>query len=231
VSAQRQDINLSRQLQFISSNGLDFICHLGATSSYLSGGYGGWQTVQRWRRVALTQFQGAEPVRMALPIIFDGFRSGEGQEDKISKLERMARPPAPGKEPPTIQINGAVIRPDIKKWVIESLDYSQQQHVIWTVHNGVPVRLRQDVIVNLLQYIDDDRVALQTVGTGFGAGGNPGGARPAPKHKWHVVKTGETIWQISKEEYGNAKWYRDILKANHLRSPSSIRKGMRLKMP
>lgn len=231
MSAARRDIDLHKQVRFVSSNGIEVVCHLGDGSSYIASGYGGWQTVQRWRRTSLTQFQGAEPVRLSLPVIFDGFRRREGQEIKISNLERMARQPEPGKQPPTVRVHGAIPRSDIKKWVIESLDYSQQQHVIWGVENGVPVRYRQDVIVNLLQHVDEDRIKVNTTGTGFGASGSPQGARPTPAHKFHVVRSGETIWQISKEEYGAAKWYRDILKANHLRSPSSIRKGMKLRMP
>jgi LysM domain len=224
-------LSIRTHVRFIASNGLSFDAYLGDTSAYLSGGYGGWETVSRMRRVALTRFSGADPVRMALPIIFDGYRGDDGQEINIGKLERMARSPEAGVEPPTIQVLGAVPRPDIKKWVIESLDYASAQHVIWGVHNGVAVRLRQDVIVNLLQHVDADRVALKSAGTGFGPGGSPGGARPAPKHKFHIVKHNETIYQISKEEYGVAKWYKDILKANKIRSPWGIHNGQKLRMP
>jgi len=221
----------SKKVRFEASNGLTVEAFLDEGASYISGGYGGWQTVSRWRRVAITQFNGADPVRISLPIVFDGFREGKGQEIAISHLERMARSPGDGKEPPTVDIFGAVPRRDIDKWVIESLDYSQQRKVIWDVVGGVAVRLRQDVVVNLLQAVDDDRVALANLaGTGFGAGGNPGGARPTPRDKFYVVKQGDTIWSISKHEYGSPKWYRDIMKANHLRSPW-VKPGKKLRMP
>jgi hypothetical protein len=223
--------DFSHKVRFEAATGLQFEAFLDEQPGSIVSGYGGWQTVSRWRRVAITQFVGAEPVRVALPIVFDGFREGKGQEVAISHLERMARSPGDGKEPPRVNIFGAVPRRDIDNWVIESLDYSQQKKVIWDIIGGVPVRLRQDVVVNLLQAVDDDRIALANIaGTGFGAGGAPGAARPAPRDKFYVVKEDDTIWSISKHEYGDAKWYRDIMKANHLRSPW-LRTGMKLRMP
>lgn len=113
-------------------------------------------------------------------------------------------------------------RRDIDRWVIESLDWGT--NVIWGFNtHGVPVRFRQDVVVNLLQFVAPDPIPPAHRG---GAG-----RRPRPKHKWHVVKRGETLRKISVAEYGNQKWWRDIQKANHIKDPKKLRVGQKLRMP
>jgi nucleoid-associated protein YgaU len=221
------------QYQFTSDTGLSVVVYRDEAAPYIASGYGGWTTVSRMRRTALTQFTGPDPVRLAVPILFDGFMAGTPQESNISTLERMARPAVPGADPPTVRIDGGIPRKDITRWVIESIDYSGQSKVIWDIIGGVTVRLRQDAVVNMLQYVSADLVALQSgPNVGFGPGGTSlANRRPTPAHKFHTFKKGETLRMISGEIYGSVRWVRDIMQANGIRDPKSIKPGTKLRMP
>ena len=97
-------------------------------------------------------------------------------------------------------------------------------NVIWGFDkHGVPVRFRQDVVVNLIQFI-----APEALGA---AKKKKSGGRPRPKHRFHYVKRGETLRSIAAKEYGNQKWWRDIAKANNIRDPKKLRVGQKLRLP
>jgi hypothetical protein len=211
-----------RQYIFDADNGLRVICLRGEEPPTITDGYGGWQVVDRPRRVGYTQWEGVNPIKLKVPCLFDDWRDGQNIEADVGVLARMAQPDKDG-EPPVLDVQGALPRRDIDRWVIESLEWGS--NVIWGFDKkGVPVRFRQDVIVNLIQFIDPESLGAKKKKTG-------GGGRPKPKHKFHYVKKGETLSGISAREYGNAKWWRDIAKANNIRDPKKIRVGQRLRLP
>jgi nucleoid-associated protein YgaU len=79
----------------------------------------------------------------------------------------------------------------------------------------------------------------------------PGGAKPAPAAKpvpgagtsapagenpytqWYEVKSGDTLWKIAKEHYGDGNLYTEIFKANQdvLTDPDKIKVGQKLRIP
>lgn len=218
---------------FVSDTGLSVTMLRDAAAPYINVS-GGWKVVDRMRRVGLTQYGGSEPIRMVVPILFDGYAAGISQEVNISTLERMARPAVTGNDPPTVRVLGGVPRKDITKWLIESIDYAQQGKVIWgQTTSGVTVRYRQDAIVNLIQQVQDDLVALSSgQDVGFGVGGaSLANKRPTPNKPFHIKRHNETIAMISSGEYGSTRWVRDILQANGYRDGKSVPDGTNLRMP
>jgi len=213
-----------------ADNGLWVKALLAETAPSISGGYGGWEVVARPHRVSLTNWIGRDPVRMALPIMFDGFIAGDSIEPNITQLTRMGQPDDDG-EPPTLKVHGAVPRKDVSKWVIESLDWGT--NIIWGMNpNGVSVRVRQDVTVNLLQFVAPDRAQLGGIQPPRPL---PKKGRPKPRHKFHVIKKGDTIAKISTAEYGASLYQHDIAVANGIRDPKVITTkkwlGKSLRMP
>ena len=210
-------------IQFNGDEGTVVLALRNADPPTVTGGYGGWEVVPRPRRTGLTQWVGKDPIRVKIPIIFDGWESGHGIEEEIGKLVAISVPGANQAQPPTLDIQGAVPAKWVTKWVIESLEFGQ--NVIWARRDdGSTYRLRQDVVVNLLQYIDEDRV--------FGNAPKPKPRkRPKPKHRFHIVRAGETLRSIAAKEYGNQKWWRDIASANNIRPGERLRVGRRLRMP
>ena len=51
--------------------------------------------------------------------------------------------------------------------------------------------------------------------------------------QWHEVKTGETLWKIAEQYYGDGSLYTKIFEANRdtLKDPNLIRVGQRLRIP
>ena len=193
------------------------------------GGYGGWEQIDRPGRSALTQWAGVGAYRLELPLIFDGFFNGSSVDDDCDRLERMARPPAAGVEPPTITISGAVPQRGLN-WVIDTdgLDWAND-----AIYHPRGYRMRQSVVVTLLQRVLEDRVTelpaaaqiRREQGMLASANGLGGIARV------YVVKAGDTLPKIAASLYGNYKRWRDIADANGLRDPNGLVVGEELSIP
>lgn len=192
------------------------------------GGYGGWEQVDRPGRASLVQWVGVGAYQLELPLLFDGWSNMSSVDDDCETLERMARPPDAGVEPPTIRITGAVPHRGIG-WVVDTdgLDWGDSDY-----HQD-GYRLRQFVVVTLLQRVLEDRVSelpaaeqirreqsLVTTAGGFG-----GAARV------YTVKIGDTLPKIAAAMYGDYKRWRDIGKANSLRDPNALTVGQEIRLP
>ena len=64
----------------------------------------------------------------------------------------------------------------------------------------------------------------------------PGTSAPAgenPYTQWYEVKSGDTLWKIAKEHYGDGSLYTEIFKANQdvLTDPDKIKVGQKLRIP
>lgn len=202
---------------------------LDETPANVTGGYGGWVVVSRMRRVGLTQWQGKDPLRMSIPILFDGMRDRSGVELDISRLSRMALPPKAGGEPPTVRVSGsAVPSPGPTVWVIESIQWGTAKVIYGLTSVGVSARLRQDAVVSLLEYQADDRVAFANLPLYLKNGTSKTGW---PKS--YVIKAGETLQSVAakKEFYGDATKWTLIADANGLRDPTAAKVGSTLRIP
>jgi nucleoid-associated protein YgaU len=101
--------------------------------------------------------------------------------------------------------------------------------VIWTIaQNGVTARLRQDCVVNLLQYVADDRLALKNIAVGQAPGSGPS-KTGWPKH--YTVATGDTLQKIAAKFYKDSGKWSKIATANHIRDGSKLTKGTKLIIP
>lgn len=66
--------------------------------------------------------------------------------------------------------------------------------------------------------------------------GSPAGGTPAGENKytqWYEVKSGDTLWGIAKQYYGDGNLYTEIFKANQdvLTDPDKIKVGQKLRIP
>lgn len=213
----------------ITADGVpDVVGLLDSTPVSIPSGYGGWTVINRERRVGLTQWQGKDPLRMAIPILLDGVSDQTSQEFMISHLSRMALPPKGGGEPPVVNVEGrGVPKPGPVDWVIENLQWGS--NVVWDfASNGVMARLRQDVVVNLLEYRGDERATFGKL-----APGNVTGKSTTGWPKTYIVKKGDTLQKIAamKKFYGDASKWKKIADANGIRDPRNLKVGRPLRIP
>jgi LysM repeat protein len=194
----------------------------GETAPKLTDGFGGWDITARPKQVGLTTWAGVNPFKISIPVVFEGWGDDTGQETRIHKLERMAMPVGSG-EPAVVTLTGSGLPTrGVTQWVIESLDWGD--NVIWDfADDGSMVRMRQDCVINMIQYVADDRVAfsrLPNVQPGAGAW---------PKH--HVWHAGDTLQRLAAYFYHNSKRWNWIADANNIRDPKSIKVGRVIKIP
>jgi hypothetical protein len=208
-----------------SSRGYPDVVVLHDEAPVVVSGYGGWTTTQRARRVSLTEWQGKDPLKMDVPILFDGLADKDGQEIAITTLSHMALPASEGSEPPVIAIDGpGVPEPGPQDWVIEGIDWGS--NVVFDFNdNGFMVRMRQDAVVHLLQYVSDDRIAFKNVTLGS-----------ATKRGWpksYTVKSGDTLQKIAarKDIYHDSTKWSKIATANGLRGSKPLKVGTKLRIP
>lgn len=180
-------------------------------------GYGGWEQVDRHHKLPIVEWMASTPYRMQLDLLFDGWKAQASVETGIHILERMARDPGGDKEPPVVNAFGALPRSQTVDWVVEALEWADdEQQVIW--HWG-GYRLRQGVSVTLLQKTTDDlvsRVKQQ--------------AKRKGKAKSYTAKRGDTLAKIAAKLRINVR----ALKAKNpsIRDPGKqITVGRKVKLP
>lgn len=63
------------------------------------------------------------------------------------------------------------------------------------------------------------------------SGGTPQGENRYTQ--WYEVQSGDTLWKIAKERYGDGNLYTEIFKANQdvLTDPDKIKVGQKLRIP
>lgn len=237
----------------ITSDGFPkVIALLDATPVQIMGGHGGWTTTARARKIALTQWNGNDPLRLAIPLLFDA-KIDHLAKQKICmiNLGKMGLPPRGGGEPPIVHIDGPgdLVDPTGKgpkqDWVIENLQWGtnvRRERVV----DGLG-ELRQDVVVNLIEYIDEDRVAfanLPSISTQRSKKGDPkkpkkntpdqGQSKGKNTHgwpKWYIVKPGDTLPKIAAHFYGDSSMWHRIATANGVRDGSMMIVGFILLIP
>lgn len=208
-------MNLATDYLIRSSNGRQVLVLRGADPPTMTAGGGGWETVERPRRTAFVQWTNPVPYQMTVPILFDGFAKNRNLESDISAVNQMKMSPGDLIPPPTLQIDGAL---PVKgaTWVITDIDWGT--NVIWSAKDGRGYRLRQDAVLQLLQFVAEDRLAFN--------GGVPKGATQP-----YTVKDGEDLQSVAKKHYGDAGQAKTIAKANGIRDPKTVKAGTKLKIP
>lgn len=192
----------SKYYLFKSSNGLSVAVLRGDGAPKMVGGGGGWQVEARPKRVGLTIWQGRDPYKMDVPVLFDGWSEDKSQETAISILNQMQMG-SDFQEPPRVTIVGAV---PVKNatWVID-IDWGDQ-----VIYDGGQ-RYRQDAIVHMTQYTPEGRLNVKNKGQ-----------LKVPSQPYQV-KAGDTFKSISQKRYGTPSKYKLIMAANKIRDPKKIK--------
>ena len=125
------DVYAVYKVTFASAGITPVAVFLGTTPIQIASGYGGWTVTSRNRKVGLTTWNGRDPLRMSIPILFDGYMDGTSQEIPISRLSRMAVESSASPEPPIVTVKGPAVPVPTGpvQWVIENLSWGS--NTIW----------------------------------------------------------------------------------------------------
>lgn len=165
----------------------------------LTQGFGGWETVARPQRVALTRFVGNEPIGQTIPILLDGYRTDEDVLPKLNALLTQSRVRADRDLPPTIwRIEGPIFYPS-RRWIVAGIEFGETLRSPRA--NGSSALTRQRATLSLLEYVPPDQIRVKRVRR-----------RLKPKSKRaRVLADGLSVRQLAVKYYGTSRL--DVAKA------------------
>lgn len=202
-----------------AADGLEFTALLGDGSPTPKGGYAGWETIDRSRRVGLTEWKGVDPLSLEIPLLFDNFADGSSIELAIRQLEKMAGLSSDINEPPLVIFDSGGVIPH---------DSSNASHLDWIVsdiqwgdadRNRYGNRIRQAVTLTVMEYIDDDHLSRTSAARRRRhrrrRNQHHNQARGRAHKKRYVVKgANETLETIAAHILHSAHRWREIRKLN-----------------
>jgi hypothetical protein len=196
---------------------LQILVLLGPDPFVPTGGFGGWDIVDRSRQVAMTIPKGIEPYQYTGSIMFDGLKHRQSQQDDINRLMRCAHGDD-ASDPGIVSISGL---PDLPAddWIIENLDFDADSQIR---HNKSMELIRQKVTLTIREYIHPDYIKSAP------------SALKRPKTDTTIITTkeGDTSHKIAVRQ--NCEWT-DIKRLNPTRkihkANQKLPKGWRLRVP
>lgn len=209
-------------------------CRLGRTEPKVVEGYAGWTLVPRYRRRALVEWAGSNPLLVEIPFMIDYWddvgdgESGEGEkcEAKIRAIERMAGLDKDQPEPPLLHWNANAPHDNAEAphlyWVIEGLEWGPALR-----HPTSGNRVRQEGTLTLRQWEADE--FLSTGASQIRK--NKKGGKKGGKYEIYTVKKDETLSEIAKRKLGKASRWKEIAKLNNIRDPRKLKENQKIKIP
>ncbi|MSZ75528.1 MAG: hypothetical protein F2667_00305 [Actinobacteria bacterium] len=117
----------------------------------LSGGVGGWESLDRPRRAAAAGWVGTPPAQLTLPLLLDGRERQVGVDVAIERQIRIVeswgvRTKETGR-PPILQVTGPLLVGPGSRWVVDDIAYGSRER------NPDGRRVSQEITVVLLRYV------------------------------------------------------------------------------
>jgi hypothetical protein len=119
----------------------------------ISGGVGGWETLDRPRRASAAGWVGLPSKTIALPLILDGMEAGgrgidRAVEADCATVTSWGKPHRKTGQPPILQVRGTTTVSTQDRWVVQDIAWGPYI----TNRNGK--RVQQELTITLLQYVE-----------------------------------------------------------------------------
>lgn len=193
-----------------------------------SGGYSGWKTIDRPQKRAMTEWQGPQPLKAQLQIMFDGYSTavrGNSQTRPIAYFQRHFASLNGNVEPEPFRVLGAWPIDDSIQWVIDDVAPDDDVSLV-VVRQSDRVPLRALYTLSLMQFVPGDVIVKSTAAKRAKDRGSKA------KTRSYVVRKGDTLGSIAAKLLGAAKRADEIQKLNPgVRDPKKLKPGLRLKVP
>lgn len=203
---------------------IDIWVDMGDGPATITGGLGGWRTVERVDDIALTDWAGQGPLTQDVPVMLDGFAKSEPVEQELKTLFKLGRD-VTGNEstPPVFEIAGPIHFPEAH-WVLPEGGIELDDASTIRADNGL--LLRQALTLHLLEFVDPDEVKL----------------RRKRRHKQRMgisdnqaltdtTHPGDTLAKIAHREKGSWEKWKEIGQRNGINDPNRVLpKGTELRL-
>jgi hypothetical protein len=172
-----------------------------------------WDVVARPQKEGITEWKGNRNRELELHLMLDRWTAGGDIEKQIDALEQIARTAL------TVRVVGPIPYWGVR-WAIREIDYGDYLRDAATAR-----RVRQDVTLHLLEYIQPDALAKIP----------RAGAEPKPARTYSIVK-GDDLSKIAQKTLGKAARWPEIVKLNTgMRGvkldPKKFKAGTKIKVP
>lgn len=116
----------------------------------LTGGVGGWASLDRPRRTSAASWVGTPSQTYTLPILLDGMEAGPGSdrpvEGDILQLQAWGKGDQ-DEPPPVLQVLGEVLVPPASRWVLQDLAWGARER------DDAGRRIQQYITLTMLDYV------------------------------------------------------------------------------
>ena len=186
---------------------------LGEGSPNIVGGLNGWEEVERPDGRPLTEWSGADALKVDVPIMLNGWPRDSVEREK-DRLIALCRRKDGEEEPPSFKVTGPLFFSGMRM-VLAGVDFDAER----TIRNGNGKLLRLAGTLHLMEYVKADQIRIARRKKGSG------------KFTW-TTKKGDTLRSVVMSLFGDASLIPKFKKANGIRDPRKVLKpGTELVFP
>lgn len=138
---------------------IDIKIPMGDGPALITGGLGGWQTIDRQDDIAATDWVGQGPLTQDVPLFLDGYPTGDSVEREWNTVKKLGRD-ATGNEhvPPVFTVDGPVEYPG-KAWVLPEGGIDPDPTSFIRRDDGELLRVA--FTLHLLEFVKPDEIRLR----------------------------------------------------------------------
>jgi LysM repeat protein len=189
--------------------GIDIEIPMGDGPAIPTGGFGSWIAIPRQDDVAVTDWEGQEPLTEAVPLLLDGYAKGDSVQREWNTVKKLGRDPnGDERRPPVFKVYGPIDAPEGKSWVLPDGGITPNTASIIKSNDGDLLRI--EFTLSLLEYVRPDTIRRRTKARrGIGKG----------QALTYTTRAGDTLESIAARVLGDRKLWKALGKKNGLHDP------------
>ena len=177
---------------------------LGQGAPSITGGLNGWEEVERSDGRPVTEWSGADALKVDVPVMLNGWPS-DSIEREWNRLLKLCRRKDGEEEPASFKVIGPFFFSGMRM-VMAGVDQDASQ----TIRNSNGKLVRLAAVLHLMEYVKADQIRI---------------AKHKGKAKFtYTTKKGDTCRSIARDLLGEVSLAKKIAKANKIRDPRKVLK-------